>query len=42
MEHILIVEDDPALGRGLVLALESAERGFGLRRGAPGACRLVL
>ena len=26
MQQILIVEDDPALGRGLVLALESADR----------------
>ena len=26
MEQILIVEDDPALGRGLVLALEGTER----------------
>ena len=41
MEHILIVEDDPALGRGLVLALESAERACTLASDCAGARRAL-
>lgn len=37
MEQILIVEDDPALGRGLVLALEGAERACTLASDCAGA-----
>ena len=37
MEHILIVEDDPALGRGLVLALEGAARACTLASDCAGA-----
>ena len=41
MEHILIVEDDPALGRGLVLALEGAERACTLASDCAGARRAL-
>ena len=41
MEHILIVEDDPALGRGLVLALEGAERACTLASDCAGACKAL-
>ena len=37
MEQILIVEDDPALGRGLVLALEGAARACTLASDCAGA-----
>ena len=41
MEHILIVEDDPALGRGLVLALEGAKRACTLASDCAGARRAL-
>ena len=41
MEQILIVEDDPALGRGLVLALEGAERACTLASDCAGACKAL-
>ena len=41
MEQILIVEDDPALGRGLVLALEGAERVCTLASDCAGARRAL-
>ena len=41
MEQILIVEDDPALGRGLVLALEGAERFCTLASDCAGARRAL-
>jgi len=41
MEHILIVEDDPALGRGLVLALEGAARACTLASDCAGARRAL-
>lgn len=41
MEQILIVEDDPALGRGLVLALEGAARACTLASDCAGARRAL-
>ena len=41
MEQILIVEDDPALGRGLVLALKGAERACTLASDCVGARRAL-
>lgn len=41
MQQILIVEDDPALGRGLVLALESADRICTLAAGCADARRAL-
>ena len=41
MQQILIVEDDPALGRGLVLALESADRICTLAADCAGARRAL-
>ena len=41
MQQILIVEDDPALGRGLVLALESADRTCTLAAGCADARRAL-
>ena len=41
MEQILIVEDDPALGRGLVLALKGAERACTLASDCAGACKAL-
>ena len=41
MEQILIVEDDPALGRGLVLALKGAERACTLASDCAGARRAL-
>ena len=41
MEQILIVEDDPVLGRGLVLALDGAERACTLASDCAGARRAL-